>query len=105
MLTPKLRRAVWNLEQALAVLGPGGPFMREVLDDLPDPYTERILIGAARCKLAYASRPAYTARAARDPDYWVKFYYSQPLSYLEREPDRPDKIALHVPPPTFDDPE
>lgn len=86
MLTPDLQARVTTLEQALSVIGPGGEYLRETLSELPNPKTERFLLGAARCALAYSSRPFYTSRAAKDPDYWLKFYASQPLSYVEQEP-------------------
>lgn len=89
MLTPELQARVSTLEEALAVLGPGGPYLQEILTELPNPKTERFLVGAARCALAHSSMASYTSRAAQDPDYWPKFYASQPLSYSEQD--------LHLP--------
>lgn len=87
MLTPELQARVSTLEQALSVLGTGGPYLKAILEGLPKhPEDERFLVGAARCALAYSSRAFYTSRAAKDPDYWPKFYASQPLSYIEQEP-------------------
>lgn len=90
MLTPELQQAVSTLEQALSVIGPGGEYLRETLTELPNPKTERFLVGAARCALAYSSSPWHVSKAARDPDYWLKFYVSQGLSYVEQELSFPD---------------
>lgn len=38
---------------------------------------ERQARGAERLKEAYSSIPFYARRAARDPDYWNKFYGSR----------------------------
>lgn len=86
MLTPELQARVSTLEQALTVLGPGGPFLQQILRELPSrPQDVRFLVGAARCALAHSSMPSYTSKAAKDPDFWPKFYASQPLSYTEQE--------------------
>lgn len=73
--------AIKTLDQALPVIGPGGPRLAWRVGDLPDAETEQFLLGAARNALALRSQSYYASRAARDPDYWVSYYSSQPHSF------------------------
>jgi len=41
---------------------------------------ERRRLGAARFALLYSSDPLWKAKADADPDFWNKFYESQPNS-------------------------
>lgn len=70
--------------QALAVLQPGGPCLAGRLSEFPDPYTEQVLIGAARFALENASDPWHAPRAAVMPDYWLVIYVRE----FAREPVR-----------------
>ena len=88
--------AVKTLDQALPVIGPGGPQLACRVGDLPDAGAEQFLLGAARNALALRSQSYYVSRAARDPDYWVGYYSSQPYSFSGRPP-YPANWPLTVP--------
>lgn len=39
---------------------------------------EQRRLGAERCERLHSSSPLYAAKAAADPEYWLKFWDSQP---------------------------
>lgn len=55
------------------------PFMMRLYENgvIPIQELERQARGAERLKEAYSSIPWYARQAAKDPDYWSKFYGSR----------------------------